>query len=275
MTEPPALEALVWDVDGTLADTERDGHRVAFNRAFRDAGGPFAAWDWDEARYGDLLAVAGGPERVLHHWRAIDAAGAAAADAPARVAAVHALKTAHYVALVRGGAVALRPGVRRLIADARAAGLRLAIATTTTPANVEALLRHTLGPASPGWFACIAAAEADEPKKPAPDVYRRVLRTLGLPAEACVAFEDSAAGTEAAAGAGIATLVTRNAYTVAHRLPPVMADLDGLGEPACDARGRAVSPAGLVDWRGIVGLEDVRSWHRQWWQRATAAPDAA
>lgn len=171
------MQALIWDVDGTLAETEDDGHRTAFNRAFDDEGLP---WHWDRALYADLLATTGGKERLRAWWQRIDPQAAAAADAPARIARLHARKTAVYVDLVRRGAVALRPGVHRLLMDARAEGLPLAIATTTTMDNVTALLDATLGPGTAVWFAAIGAGDVVPRKKPAPDIYRWVLARLGL-----------------------------------------------------------------------------------------------
>jgi HAD superfamily hydrolase (TIGR01509 family) len=222
-----ALKALVWDVDGTLAETERDGHRVAFNRAFADAGLP---WHWDEAQYGELLRVTGGKERMLRWWQRVDPAAAAAQDAPQRIAMWHALKTRHYEALVAGGAVALRPGVEALLRAARDEGLPLAIATTTQPANVQALLGHTLGAGAVGWFACIGAGDVVPRKKPAPDIYRWVLKRLALLPHETLAIEDSAPGVAAARAAGVPVVAVRSAYTRDDDLRGVLAEFGSLGD---------------------------------------------
>ena len=247
------LRALIFDVDGTLAETERDGHRIAFNRAFADAG---LYWNWDEERYGELLAVTGGKERMLRHWREVDPSAAAAADAAARIAALQQAKTAHYVDLVKSGAVRLRPGVARLLREARAAGLRLAIATTTTPANVDALLRATLGDDAPERFDCIGAGDVVPCKKPDPGVYRWVLDRLGVGADECLAFEDSANGLRAALGAGLRTVVTRSDYTRHEDFSGAWAELDGFGEPGDVANGQAAG----APWRGVVDVERLRDW---------------
>jgi HAD superfamily hydrolase (TIGR01509 family) len=204
------LQALIFDVDGTLADTERDGHRVAFNLAFRDAG---LDWHWDEALYGELLAVTGGKERMRFYCERHLPEFLQQADADARIKALHAAKTAHYVKLVESGALPLRPGVARLIAEARAAGLRLAIATTTTPENVTVLLRASMAPDAMEWFEVIGAGDVVPAKKPAPDIYRWVLERLGLPPAACLALEDSENGIKSSLAAGIPTLVTESEYT--------------------------------------------------------------
>lgn len=249
------LEALIFDVDGTLAETERDGHRVAFNRAFADFG---LDWYWSESEYGELLAVTGGKERMLHWWRGRDPQAAAGAGAPALVRALHERKTAHYTAIVAEGGIGLRPGVARLIGQARAAGVRLAIATTTTPANVTALLTGTLGADAPGWFDCIGAGDIVPAKKPAPDIYHWVLRELGMDACACLAFEDSAAGLTAADGAGLRTVITAGEYTRGQEFSAAWAELDGLGEADAPARGR--SPLG--DWHGLLDLDTLLTWDR-------------
>jgi HAD superfamily hydrolase (TIGR01509 family) len=263
------LQALIWDVDGTLADTELHGHRVAFNLAFAEAGLP---WHWDEALYLDLLAVTGGKERIQAWWQRVDPLTAAAPTTAQRIRALHARKTAHYTARVAAGQVVLRPGVQRLITEARAAGLRQAIATTTSPDNVQALLAATLGPQAEGWFEVVGAGDVVPHKKPAPDIYHWVLERLALPAAACVAIEDSTPGVAAALAAGLPTLLTRSGASARDRLldPPaspgtgwLLADLDGLGMPGQPAAGRAGGQA----WRGVVDI----GWLRQRW---AALPDA-
>ncbi|MFZ1538273.1 MAG: HAD family hydrolase [Chromatiaceae bacterium] len=205
------LQALIFDVDGTLADTERDGHRPAFNRAFQEAG---LDWDWTVPLYGELLAVTGGKERILHylrHWQPDFLERPGLADF---IAGLHQRKTAHYLELLRSGAIPLRPGVLRLLGEARDAGIRLAVATTTTPENVITLLEYAGSPDLPGWFEVIAAGDIVPAKKPAPDIFVYALEQLGLPPAACVAIEDSANGVRAALGADLqALLVTVSTYT--------------------------------------------------------------
>jgi HAD superfamily hydrolase (TIGR01509 family) len=208
------LQALIFDVDGTLANTE-DAHRAAFNQAFAEAG---LGWVWDEALYIGLLEISGGKERILHYWKQVqpDLGGADSASAQAMVNRLHALKTTAYERAVQDGSVPLRPGVLPLLQAARGQGLRLAIATTTSTANIGALLQATIGADWRQYFAVIEDASTAPLKKPHPQVYAQALERLGLAASACVAFEDSANGLVAARAAALACVVTPNRFTEHH-----------------------------------------------------------
>lgn len=246
------LEALIFDVDGTLADTEA-AHRAAFNDAFAEVR---LGWHWDDATYIRLLRVSGGKERIAHHWHMVEPDVAEGAAMKATIERVHAIKTRIYESRVGGGQLPLRPGVLRLMREALASGLRLAIATTTTPANIDALLRTPLGPDWKRHFAAIGDASTAPRKKPDPLVYEQVLASMGLPAQACIAFEDSANGLSAATAAGLQTLVTPTVHTADHRFDDALLVLPHLGDVDQPLPG------------GVAGMEQrwvtvaaLRGWH--------------
>lgn len=204
------LRALIFDVDGTLAHTERDGHRPAFNAAFAEVG---LSWHWDEAFYGKLLDVAGGRERIRHYAQTFDPPTFQRDDFDALLGRIHEIKTRNYQRLLAAGAIPLRADIGSLICDARTEGLRLAIASSSNPQNVVQLLRANLGPEADRWFEVIASGDCVTTKKPAPDLYLWTLKALNLPARDCLAIEDSAHGLAASRAAGIPTVITRSDYT--------------------------------------------------------------
>ncbi len=256
-----SLAALIFDVDGTLAETE-EAHRAAFNQAFAEWG---LDWHWDRALYARLLDVTGGKERLRHFrddWPSEPGAERLASEEA--VVALHRRKTDIYITMISSGAVPLRPGVRRLMEEARAEGLRLAIATTTNIGPLEALLEGTLGPNALAGFDAIAAGDMVANKKPAPDVYRLALRELGLEAGSCLALEDSRNGLLAARGAGLGCLITVSAYSEGQDFTGALAVISDLGEP--DAPFEPLT--GLAEAPGVVDVPLLRRWH----DAARAAP---
>lgn len=232
------LRALIFDVDGTLADTE-SAHRAAFNRAFAEFG---LDWHWDEPLYTELLNISGGKERILHFWKSAhpDMRELGAGALQDTVNRLHELKTAAYEDAVNSGAVSLRPGVLRLMDEALAQGLQLAIATTTSPVNIAALLRRAIGPDWRLNFTAIGDASTAPIKKPHPQVYLQMLASLKLPAAQCLAFEDSANGLRSATAAGLATVITPNRYTAHHDFSGALRVVSDLSQ---------VSLAQLGQWR--------------------------
>lgn len=246
------LRALIFDVDGTLADTE-DAHRQAFNAAFEEAG---LDWYWSEELYARLLQVAGGKERIACHWKTCNPGVELTGRIRESLDTVHAIKTRHYESRVGGGKLPMRPGMKRLIDEAYAAGMPMAIASTTTPINIDALLRTPLGQNWRKYFVAVYDAGVVPRKKPAPDVYFAVLAALGVPAADCLAFEDSENGLRAAAAAGIPTLITPTAYTAMQSFEGALLVLPHLGDPDKPMAQRL--PGTDQRW---VDLAALRRWH--------------
>lgn len=196
------LKALIFDVDGTLAETE-EGHRAAFNAAFRAAG---LGWHWSVADYARLLTTTGGKERIARY-------GDVVAAGPLDIKALHADKTARYTAGVAAGGIRLRPGIAELIAMAREGGLKLAVATTTSRPNVEALAQAAFGRGAAEVFDVLACGDEVKAKKPAPDVYRLALARLGLGPEQALAFEDTPMGVASARRAGLRVVASAGIYS--------------------------------------------------------------
>ncbi|MDQ6783519.1 MAG: HAD-IA family hydrolase [Actinomycetota bacterium] len=246
--------AVIFDVDGTLVDSERDGHRVAFNKAFESAG---LVDRWDVSTYGGLLEITGGERRLRHYLlqpRSSLPNPTSATEAGALAAALHRSKTSYFTDMVRAAAIPARPGVVRLLDELHGEGVPVGIATTATAAWVRPLLDRLFGE---DRFAIVVTGEDVISGKPQPDAYLLALRELGMPAADVVAVEDSGPGLRAARGAGLACVVVANPYTSLHEVSDADVLLNGFGEPGAPA-------AVLSDPHGAVsdGMVDVASLSR-------------
>jgi len=248
------LKALLFDLDGTIADTE-ELHRRAFNQAFLEFG---LDWDWTPQLYAELLSTSGGAERI---GRWIDRQHTPAAE-KARlrklIAAVHRSKTRIYGELVAAGKLAARPGVRRLIDEARTAGLRVGVASTSAAANAQPLIVSALGAELASAVSAVVSAEQVTRKKPAPDLYELLLATLRVPAEAAVALEDSSAGVAAAKAAGLYTVATPSRWTVGQDLRAADLVLPYLGDATQPLEPSLATALG-APWLDLAVLERQRA----------------
>lgn len=250
------VHAVLWDVDGTLAETERDGHRVAFNLAFEDLGLP---WRWEPARYGELLHVTGGRERLLHDMVSRSDAPALAGEREALAQALHLRKNQRYAELVRSARLPLRDGVLDLMHECRERGVRMAVATTTSRSNLAVLLQVHLGAGWNRWFDALVCGEDVQRKKPDPEVYLRALQALALSPLQTVAIEDSPGGVRAARAAHVPVVVTRSAYFADATIEGAVA----IGPGLHDRRGWRPALAAGADAATPVGLDDLESWCAQ------------
>lgn len=247
--------ALLWDVDGTLAETELEGHRLAYNQAFAQLNLP---WHWDVPLYQQLLSISGGRERLRDFLGRVEAVP----PSPDLLTALQEAKQQHYSALVAGGALQLRPGVKRLMEDAAAAGLRQGIVTTSARAAVQALLQQAL-PEHERLLQFWVCADAVERKKPDPQAYQLALDQLALPAEQVLAIEDSGNGVASATAAGVAVLVTRSASSStepAAAFALALAELNHLGDPGdpCRVKRGLACPEGLITLSYLQQLLSTR-----------------
>lgn len=244
------LEALIFDVDGTLAETE-EAHRQSFNEAFAAFG---LDWSWDKELYRELLQITGGKERLKYYIGAWEPRGSE--KALTSFAEIYDNASTRYAALVASGAAPARPGVRRLIAEAHERGVQLAIATTSLRESVDAVLHTILGKAGPSWFAVIGAGDVVAHKKPAPDVYRFVLEELKCNPQLCVAIEDSENGVKAARAAGLPVIAVPSAYLRGDDFSLATSVLSNLGEP--DRPCRQIG--GLRFDRDYVDIDGLNAW---------------
>jgi HAD superfamily hydrolase (TIGR01509 family) len=219
------LKALIFDVDGTIANTEEEGHRVAFNQAFAEAG---YDWNWSVDFYGQLLKIGGGEERIYYYLNQYQSQLKSQFNLEKLAVDLHLRKNEYYQERLDAGLIELRIGVKRLMTEAREQGITLAISTTSAVPNVMALLEKKL---NPDWFEVIGAGDMVPEKKPAPDVYHYVLNQLELEPQNCIVFEDSNQGLTAAAQLNLTTIITVNDYTKDQDFKAATAVINHLGEP--------------------------------------------
>lgn len=252
------MSALIFDCDGVLADTERDGHRVAFNQVFREFGLPL---EWSEAEYGRKLLIAGGKERMASELTPeFVRANGLPSDPDGRAAELarwHRRKTEIYTGMVAAGRLPARPGIRRLIGEAQDAGWTLAVASTSAEPSVRAILDQVAGPERAARFDLVLAGDVVAHKKPAPDIYQLVLERLAVPAAKTLVIEDSRNGLLAAVGAGLRCLMTVNGYTEAEDASEAALVVSSLGDPGGEvtrilANRSAANPG---EWIGVADLE--------------------
>lgn len=248
--------AILWDVDGTLAETERDGHRVAFNHSFERAGLP---WRWSVAQYGELLSITGGRERLLHFMKQHSDGPPLAAEREALARQLHLDKNRIYAELLAEVGIPLRPGVIELIREARDRGLRQGLVTTTSRSNVDALLRLHLGADWADGFEVRICGEDVRSMKPDPEAYLLALERLGLGPLEAVAIEDSPGGVGSAREAGVPVVVTPSEYFDHSTIEGAIAIGPGLHTRAGWRPGLAAPAApGAAPER--VTLDDLLHW---------------
>ncbi len=248
------IKALLWDVDGVLAETERDGHRIAFNAAFAAHGLP---WRWSVERYGELLTISGGRERLLHDMGTQAEAPRHAGEREALARALHQTKNRLYAERLDERGIPLREGVRELMDECRGQGVCMGICTTTSRSNLDALLRFHFGDKWAACFAVLVCGEDVARKKPHPEVYLRALQVLQLDPLEALAIEDSPGGVAAAHAAGVPVIVTRSVYFAAAAIDGAAAIGPSLGRRA----GWQPVPADLGSV-GRITLDDLRDFHR-------------
>lgn len=224
---------LIFDCDGVLADTEQFGHLVAFNRMWREFGVP---WQWSDDAYAAALRIAGGKERMAALFHDADFVAVCGPPPPPEVQAEmivswHKRKSSIYKEIVAFGQLPARPGVRRLAHEALAHGWTLAVASTSAPESVEAVLKHVMGPETAARFSLVLAGDVVKAKKPAPDIYLLAAQRLDALPRDCIVIEDSRNGLEAAHAAGMKCVITVSSFTRDEDFDKAELVLTDLGDP--------------------------------------------
>lgn len=257
------LVALLWDMDGTFAESE-EVHRIAFNTAFKEFGVP---WHWDRAIYSEMLTIDGGKERLRHYISRTHPEMMSRPDLYSFIEALHATKNHVYADMIAKHSIEVRPGVIRLIREAREKGLRLAIAAAAALENLHALFDEILGKDALSWFEAIGDGSKVPAKKPAPDIYHWVLQEMGLPPMACISIEDTPKGSRASLAAGVTSIVAVSTFTANEEFAGATAVLSDLGEP--DKPFKVI--AGNAYGHTCVTVDLLRKWHEESLKRALAS----
>jgi len=245
------LKAIFWDQDGVIIDTEKDGHRVAFNKMFKDVGHDF---EWSVETYGELLAISGGKERMRHYFtqKGIILEGDPEKDAELLLT-LHKKKTAIFVEMVESGILPLRAGVKRLMQEAMQAGLRLGVCTTANERSANAIAKGMLGEID---LEFVLAGDVVSKKKPDPEIYLLALERTGLAAEECIVVEDSRNGILAAKAAGLRAVATTNIYTENEDLSDAPIVVTSLGDPDGE-KGILKESHKALDFDGVLHVDQL------------------
>jgi len=251
------VSTLIFDCDGVLADTERDGHRPAFNQTFREFGLPV---EWSEEEYAVKLQIAGGKERMASLLTPEFVRANGLPEDPdgqaAELARWHKRKTMIYTEMVEAGRLPTRPGIRRIITEAQDAGWKMAVASTSAEPSVRAILEQAVGADRAARFDLVLAGDVVPKKKPAPDIYLLALERLGVtPAETLV-IEDSRNGLLAATGAGLRCVMTVNGYTEEEDSSEAILVVSSLGDPGSE-RTRVIANRSAARPTDHVSLTDL------------------
>lgn len=252
------LKALIFDVDGTLAETE-EFHRKAYNETFSEAD---LSWHWTKQDYADLLHINGGKERLSGYIQLSQPEYAEHPELQNKIDLWYQRKNHFYQSFLQHPGITLRPGIKRLLNTARHQGIRLAIASSSAEKNIKTLLKTQLGEDAVSWFEVIGAGHCVKHKKPETEIYEYVLDKLGLAASQCMAMEDSIEGLQAATGVHLATLITTHFYTEHQDFKQAVAVADNLGEPGSPAKV-SMSFGQAVEQTLCITLTDLQAWHAQ------------
>lgn len=253
-------KALIFDCDGVLADTERDGHLVAFNQMWRENG---VDWRWSVGQYAEKLKIGGGKERMFSlaqddDFRAVYDVPESQDEWWETVAGWHKRKSEIYKDLIASGALPGRPGVKRLAEKAHEQGWTLVVCSTSALSSVEAVLHHVMGDETAAKFAGVFAGDMAKAKKPAPDIYNLAVEQLGLDPSDCVVVEDSRNGLLAADAAGMNTIVTFNQLTQGEDFSEAAIVVSSLGDPGGEEAVVAENRSD-ADPQSYVSVDDLEA----------------